>query len=309
MRVGLTFPDEAMPRTIFYDRFIDSLQRSSSFVADDVAADVVFPFEDTSSETNWPRYGNADRAFLRGSSFKPTETYLRRLAKSTRPVCIVNMNPFLRLPILLSDRPYAILAEGCLPIWERSMNPRTISMPSLPLNTPVGASQDKTIFASFRGVLSHPSRAALHRLHDGNNYICELVAADNHADKFDATSGDGDRSYADLMARSLFAFVPRGDALFSYRLLEALAFGCIPVVLSDGWVLPFDRTISWGDAAVSFPEAAIPEIPYFLEQFKPGRIAALQRGARAIYAAHFATMDSIVTTLIAELEAILKRRS
>ena len=188
------------------------------------------------------------------------------------------------------------------------MNPRTISMPSLPMTTPAGATQDKTIFASFRGVLSHPCRAALQRLHDGNKYICELVSADNHSGKVDATSGDGDRSFADLMARSLFAFVPRGDALFSYRLLEALAFGCIPVVLSDGWVLPFDRTISWSDAAVSFPEAAIPEIPHFLGQIKPHRIAELQHNARAIYTAHFATMDAIVTTLIAELDAILKRR-
>ena len=33
----------------------------------------------------------------------------------------------------------------------------------------------------------------------------------------------------------MFAFVPRGDALFSYRLLEVMARGAIPVILSDGW--------------------------------------------------------------------------
>ena len=34
-----------------------------------------------------------------------------------------------------------------------------------------------------------------------------------------------------------FALVPRGDNLFSIRLVEALAFGAVPVILSDDYIM------------------------------------------------------------------------
>lgn len=55
--------------------------------------------------------------------------------------------------------------------------------------------------------------------------------------------------YAALLAGSRACLVPRGAGLHSYRLAEAVSCGCVPLVLSDGWVMPFEVSDSTPGAA------------------------------------------------------------
>jgi hypothetical protein len=51
--------------------------------------------------------------------------------------------------------------------------------------------------------------------------------------------------YVQDLAASRACVIPRGAGMHSYRLAEAVSCGCVPVVLADHWVMPFE------DAATS----------------------------------------------------------
>ncbi|CAI7851133.1 unnamed protein product, partial [Closterium sp. NIES-54] len=50
-----------------------------------------------------------------------------------------------------------------------------------------------------------------------------------------------------------FTLAPAGRQGSTYRFLEALTVGAIPVVVADNWRLPFDDIISWHHCLLRFP--------------------------------------------------------
>jgi hypothetical protein len=305
VKISLSLVDESIPRTVYWQHFREALQRNRRFTVDAAQANLLFPAEDMALETNWPRYGNMPSAFLRGKLEEPILLrYLQRIADERGPFCVVSMFPSMRLAWAFANAPHVIVADVSLSKWERALNPRTISMPTLPITAPASPEppHPRDILASFRGAPSHPCREALARLHDGRRFVVELVPVEHHAGRIDATTSTFDTGYVELMRRSIFAFVPRGDSLFSYRLAEALAFGCIPIVLSDGWLLPFDRRICWAAAALMVPENMIPLIGEMLSKFTPERIADLQAVGAQLYQGHLANIDVAVDSLLTEIE-------
>ena len=60
----------------------------------------------------------------------------------------------------------------------------------------------------------------------------------NHPNLFVASNLDPGEMYT-IMGSSKFCLVPRGKSAWSLRLYESLWAGCVPVILSDEWILPF----------------------------------------------------------------------
>ena len=315
LKVGLCLPDDGAPRTEYWDKFIKALKRSTFFSKSGV--DLLIPSEDTAIETNWPRYANAESAYIRGKPHDLSNQgqfikYFERiisLAKSNpnQIFLYLNMHPFFRAPVLLRQLKNMIVADGSLAMYERDLNFNTISMPALPIVYSRSAlSGERSIMASFQGVNSHPIRELLKHVANGSTIVVNLVERERHWGKVDAINAKTDPAYEELLANSRFAFVPRGDALFSYRLAEVMSFGCIPIILSDGWILPFDRILPWEQMSLRVHTDAIQHLPQILANFTTDDILSRQKQVISVYASRFANLDAILSGLMAEVEILLR---
>uniref|UniRef100_A0A8D2NRV5 Uncharacterized protein n=1 Tax=Zosterops lateralis melanops TaxID=1220523 RepID=A0A8D2NRV5_ZOSLA len=68
---------------------------------------------------------------------------------------------------------------------------------------------------------------------------------------------------------------------------------CIPVLLSDGWELPFSEAIDWGKAAVVGSERLLLQVPA-----PDPRVLAFQQQTQFLWDAYFSSVDKIVHTTL-----------
>ena len=95
--------------------------------------------------------------------------------------------------------------------------------------------------------------------------------------------------------------------LHSSRLLEALAAGAVPVVVSDGWVLPFehDGLVDWPSVALRLPERDAPFVASVLRNVSDERWCAMRAAGRRAYAT---ALSKPVDALLDVLDARAARR-
>ena len=91
------------------------------------------------------------------------------------------------------------------------------------------------------------------------------------------------------MRHSHFAIAPRGDRVYSYRVVEAMAMGSVPVVLADGYVFPFEDVINWTAAAVHVPEADVASLPRILAALPLAHVCEMRVAAFNAYEQYLAS--------------------
>jgi len=74
--------------------------------------------------------------------------------------------------------------------------------------------------------------------------------------------------WGERLARAWFGVVPRGDSLFTHRLMEVVSAGAIPVIVSDGWILPFDELVDWERVGVVVREDDLEGVVERLRTFR-----------------------------------------
>lgn len=290
------FPDGAPPfLTIWYRRLLAAFRALPCHTDSIDAADVIVPAFDVACETNWPYYGEPHRAFIHGNfatynqQLVPTvAAYLDRFRR--KRVLIIDMNPFSPLLKIFGGRDNVIFG---LASADRSSVRSGIDfgVPAFPLyarNQGVSL-QERTLLASFVGFNSHPVRQGLRALDNGKDIFVRVFERRGYVgsvsiEETAATSAavaDFDR----LACTSVFSFVPRGDALFSYRLLEVMRCGSIPVILSDGWLLPFADRIDWSRCALVVHEADVGDLDATLRAMPAAEIERRRQGVVSTYEA------------------------
>ncbi|NXD11450.1 EXT1B protein, partial [Nothocercus nigrocapillus] len=158
------------------------------------------------------------------------------------------------------------------------------------------------------------TRNALHHIHNGQDIISLTTCKhgkdwQRHKDaRCDRDNVDYDKfDYQELLHNSTFCIIPRGRRLGSFRFLEALQAACIPVLLSDGWELPFSEVLDWHRAAVVGSERLLLQIPSVVRRIRPERVLAFQQQTQFLWDAYFSSVDKIVHTTL-EVSAARPRR-
>lgn len=67
----------------------------------------------------------------------------------------------------------------------------------------------------------------------------------------------------DELLDSTFGLVPKGDERWSFRFLETVGAGAIPVIVADGLTLPFENLVDWEQIVVRVPEADVLKMESF----------------------------------------------
>ncbi|MED6287144.1 Exostosin-1a [Characodon lateralis] len=104
--------------------------------------------------------------------------------------------------------------------------------------------------------------------------------------------------YREMLYNSTFCLVPRGRRLGSFRFLEALQAACVPVMLSNGWELPFSEIIDWNTAAVIGDERLLLQIPSTVRSIHQDRILSLRQQTQLLWEAYFNSVEKIVLTTL-----------
>ncbi len=73
------------------------------------------------------------------------------------------------------------------------------------------------------------------------------------------------RRYTSLMRDSKFCLHVRGTRVQSPRLIEGMLFGCVPVILADGYAPPLSWLLDWSKFSVRLPEIEYERLPEVLE--------------------------------------------
>ena len=129
---------------------------------------------------------------------------------------------------------------------------------------------DRRLLLTLQGTRSEHfdgTRKELHRIHNGQDIVVVVkctsrLGGNNEYDsqcqsdetRFDAFAAQ------DLMPASQFALVTEGYGLNELKLVDALSAGCIPVIVYDHYVLPFEDILDWESFSVRVPEHKLEKV-------------------------------------------------
>ncbi|PHU09333.1 hypothetical protein BC332_21193 [Capsicum chinense] len=89
-------------------------------------------------------------------------------------------------------------------------------------------------------------------------------------------------SYVQYMKSSKYCICAKGYEVNSPRVVEAIFYECVPVIISDNFVPPFFETLNWEAFAIFVPEKDIPKLKDLLVSIPEKRYREMQRRVKLV---------------------------
>lgn len=89
-------------------------------------------------------------------------------------------------------------------------------------------------------------------------------------------------SYNDMMKTSRFCLCPSGYEVASPRIVEAIYAECVPVLISQNYVLPFSDVLNWDAFSVRVPVSEIPNLKRILSGISDDEYTRLQGNVKRV---------------------------
>lgn len=124
----------------------------------------------------------------------------------------------------------------------------------------------------------HGNHPGTHRLYVSHQATIRTRILDEFSGIPDCSVGGPVQDFFDRMGRSHFCLVPRGSSAWTIHLYESFFFGCIPVILSDEFEMPFQDDVDWPSLSIKWPMDNVgPELLDHLRAIPLERVARMKQ--------------------------------
>ncbi|XP_058444548.1 exostosin-2 [Malaya genurostris] len=107
--------------------------------------------------------------------------------------------------------------------------------------------------------------------------------------------------YPNVLGSGQFCLVTRGVRLSQPTLLDALAHGCVPVIMADNLVLPFSEILDWDLVSIRIYENSLHSIIPTLKSVSTERVHELRARGAYFYDRYFSSLEKLVLVTLDQL--------
>lgn len=181
---------------------------------------------------------------------------------------------------------------------------------SIPIHSPIAEKIDKTqleqknyLIISTQINLPHDYLSKLQNIASSSNDLllldkCKTEAGRvHHLKRCEYTTGR-EFDYPDILKEGLFCLVVRGTRLMQAALMDILASQCIPIIISDSVIMPFNSHIDWNRIALFIPEENIKSLVKIVHLVSKERRGELYWQLRWVYERYLESIEKITLTTL-----------
>uniref|UniRef100_U3D9D1 Exostosin-like 1 n=1 Tax=Callithrix jacchus TaxID=9483 RepID=U3D9D1_CALJA len=110
--------------------------------------------------------------------------------------------------------------------------------------------------------------------------------------------GPGQTQRWEMLPNATFCLISGHRSQAALRFLQALQAGCIPVLLSPRWELPFSEVIDWTKAAIVADERLLLQVLAALQEMSPAQVLALRQQTQFLWDAYFSSVEKVIHTTL-----------